>query len=101
MISSINILHEVYSEKDTRWAYMLICLYAYMLICLYAYMLICLRRDESDEFYCIKIPKKYEQKSDCNYRKNNNCQSNFNFKIIRDLFKMNCEFAFDIRRGAN
>ena len=85
MISSINILHEVYSEKDTRWAY----------------MLICLRRDESDEFYCIKIPKKYEQKSDCNYRKNNNCQRNFNFKIIRDLFKMNCEFTFEIRRGAN
>ena len=65
------------------------------------YMLICLRRDDSDEFYCITTSEKSEQKSDCNYRKKKNCQRNFSFKIIRDLFLMNCEFAFDIRRGAN
>jgi len=72
-----------------------------MLICLYAYMLICLYRDVLQIFYCIETAEKSEQKSDCNYRKNKNCQSIFAFKLIRKLYIINDDFAFDIRGGAN
>ena len=39
-------------------------------------MLICLRKDDSDEIYCIRTAEISEPKSDCNYR--NSCKQNDN-----------------------
>jgi len=73
----------------------------FMALWLYGFMALWLYVNVPAIFYCIRTSEISEPKSDCNYRKSKNCQGNFSFRIIRDLFLMNCEFEFEIRGGAN
>jgi len=64
------------------------------------FMALWLYEDIRNKLYSIRTAEKAEPKSDENYREEEN-NNHFAFKITRKVFAMNCEFAFDIRRGAN
>jgi len=59
-----------------------------------------LYEDERKIFYCIRTAEKSEPKSEKNYRETED-NNHITFKIIRDLFIINDDFAFDIQWGAN
>ena len=65
-----------------------------MALWLYGFMALWLYGDERKIFYCIRTAEKSEPKSDENYRETED-NNHITFKIIRELFIMNCEFEFD------